>query len=478
MAVMAASLSILLLAASASAAFVAPSFLRQWDLGPAEGSHSARSIATDPFGDVYVLIEIGGGVGRVLKYHDDGTPVNGQWLDPVPAQGALATDPLGHVYIATRTELFEFTSSGGLLGEFEPVRFAGGPIAIDGSGHVYANGTDGKGLLRALNEYAFTEGDFQLLHSAPYPGTPNGSFLPFGFFGLAVDPLGNVYASGISSTDRFLIKFGPELSEPTSYLEDCPASVVTCAGGFGLAYTSSDVSTTAGEEPTLYASAGYRSGDSANFYRMGVYGIAAGPPGSSQYLGSFGQVPVPSGSFTSVGQVAASPCHAAVYELVTEFGGPNNTISGNAVQEFDTHALATPCAAQLVAVVSGFARRYVLRAGKRGSGPCVPCAAVLPSGAFAAPHEGTAGKGKDGVRLRFRSSAAADARFILRRIGGEGPKRKLGGFVYAAHAGPNAPRFSGVLGKGRRLTAGIYEVTVTAGGNQEDFKLEVVNREP
>ena len=469
----------LLLASTASAAFAPPSFIRQWE-GPSDIKGGGGGIATDPFGNVFVVTGAGGGNGKITKYAHDGVVGGGQWPVTVSGPSGIATDPVGHVHVHVGSQLLEFTNGGGFLGGLKLPASGPGPIAFDSAGNLYSNGTaSGQ---RSLNEYRFNGTKWKLIHSAPYPGSPNTGFFPPGFHGLAVDSDGSVYGSVVSTTNRSLLKFPPSLGGAASYLEDCAATdPPSCFSGFGLAFTRADVSTTGGEQPVVFAWGGYGGGGpSLNFYRMGVYATNGGPPGTSRYLGSYNQQPVPGNFFTAGGSVAASQCHSAIYEQVTIFGNPNNTFSGYAIQEFDTHAAATPCATTFTASVKGFAKKYVLSKRSKGAQrPCAPCASVLPSGAFASRAGPDAAESKKkrhqktGVAITYKSSAAADATFAFKRVAGHGPKKKLGGFVHAAVAGKNSLRFTGSLRKGKRLGPGVYRVTVSAGENKRRFRLVV-----
>jgi hypothetical protein len=479
----------LLAAATASAAFVAPSFIRQWDAGPTLFTFNVAYVATDPFGDVYVTRTAGGGNSRIEKYHHDGTPVPGQWGNLVPSPDpAIATDAQGHVFIGAGLKLLEFTRTGAPLGTYTPQNFVGDALAIDAAGNIYSNGTDAAGH-PAVNEYSQSGASLDLIHSAQFPGTPNSCCAPQGFLGLTVDPAGNVYGSGVSTTDRFLAKFPPSLAGNPSYLDDCSATAnpSPCFGGFGIAFANADVSSTSGEQPTVFSAGGYVR-KVGSFYDVGVFSTDGPAP---HILGSYQEAPVPGGYFTNVAQVAASPCHNAVYVIVNVFGNPNNTLSGWAVQEFDTHAAPPPCATGFTSDVSGFSKQYKLVV-PGGTLPCTPCASVLPDGAFiSSAGAGTAKKkGKKkrkkrpaaGVNIAYTSSAAADTTFMFTKLGGhkgKGKKRKaqaLGGFVYAAHAGTNQFNFSGVLRPGVMLKPGAYRVTVSAGQNQASFKLIVPKR--
>jgi hypothetical protein len=489
-------------ATAAPAIFIAPSFIRQWDPGPPTSNfQDAKAITVDPFGDVYVLRitgTSGAGSFQIQKYQEDGTHIAGPFDVPqtgFPA-GGFATDPQGHLFVTvpggpTSSHLREFTSGGGELGELNTPQLLGTAIAFDAAGHLYGNGYDAAHN-PALNEYTVSGSTAQLINSTPYPGSPNTGFFPYNFFGLTTDDAGNVYASGKSTSSSFLAKYSPGLSSLTGYLESCPSSGDGCFGGFGLAFTNTGFTT--GVTPTVYAGGGYGGGAaSTNFYRMGIYRTAGDVPSvsSGDYLVSFGPAPVPSGAFANAPQVAASPCHAAIYILASVFGGPNGTFNGNEVQEFDTHAPATPCAVPAVSVVSGFEKSYKLKKPSNTSTPCVPCAVLLPSGAFAQASAASVAslgatvskrrkKRRSGVLLRFNSSAAADVTFLVNKLparkrhGKRHGVRKLGGFVYAAQPGQNSLRFSGVLRKGHQLRPGSYKVLVFGGGNKRRFHLTVV----
>jgi hypothetical protein len=476
--------------------FIAPSFVRQWDPGPpAQNFRGAIAITADPFGDVYVLRVTdasGGGSFRIQKYQQDGTPITGAFdatqtgLPP----GGLATDPQGHVFVAVAgdvnsSRLREYTSAGGLLGELKVPQLQGTAIAFDAAGHLYGNGYDAAHK-PALNEYTVSAGTVQLIASMPYPGSPNTGFFPSNFIGLAIDDAGNVYASGESTTDRFLAKYAPGLTGQIGLLEDCPKETA-CFGGFGLAFTHTGF--LGGPTPTLYSGGGYGGGAAqSNFYRMGIYSpVADVPSGSkSDYLGSFGPAPVPSGAFASAPLVAASPCRASVYILASVFGGPNSTFNGNEVQQFDTHVAPTPCAVPVASAISGFKHKYTMKKPASGTPkPCTPCAELLASGQFATTSRtvlsgiatGSKKRTRGGVLWRFNSSAAADVTFLFKKKPRKGRRaRSLGGFVYPAQVGANGLRFSGNLHRGKPLRPGTYRVSVSGGGEGRRFKLIIARK--
>ncbi len=480
-----------------------PSFVRQWDPGSpsADSSTGARSITVDPFGNVYVLRVLSGtGAGsfRVQKYAHDGTPIASGFDNPLTGfvNDGFATDPQGHVFVtvpggSAGAVVREFTSGGGELAQLNVPRLVGTTIAFDTSGHMYGNGRDAAGN-PALNEYMLSGGSVALLNSTPYPGSPNTGFFPYNFFSVATDAAGYVYASGVSSAGPFLNKYGSGLSGPIGQLEACSVAG-SCFGGFSLSFGYS-LLLSSGTTPTIFSGGGYGGGvSSSNFYKAGVYRTDADVPTvrTTDYLGSFGPDPVPGGAFASAAQLAASPCHAAVYLLASVYGGPNSTYSGNEVQEFDTHAAATLCAIPPIAAVAGFKKSYVLKKlGKKGSKPCTPCAELLRSGALARASDSQLAassaarskhskkkKKRAGVKLRFRSAAAADVTFLFTRVGGKGhgrhKRKRLGGFIYAAHAGRNAFRFSGALHKGRPLHRGRYRVTASGGQGKQRFRLVI-----
>jgi hypothetical protein len=479
-------------ASAVRANFIAPSFVRQWDPGPpAANFKGAIAIDADPFGDVYVLrvtSSTGGGGFRIQKYRHDGTPVSGAFdaTQPGFVPGGLATDAQGHVFVSVsggvnNAHLREYTSGGGLLGEFDAPQLQGTAIAFDPAGHLYGNGWDAAHK-PALNEYVVSGGTVPLIASTPYPGSPNGGFFPYNFIGLTTDDAGNVYASGESTTDRFLAKYAPGLTGQIGLLEDCPKETA-CFGGFGLAFTHTGF--LSGPTPTLYSGGGYGGGAApSNFYRMGIYSTAADVPSGSKsdYLGSFGPAPVTSGAFASAPLVAASACHAAVYLLVSEFGGPNSTFNGNEVQQFDTHVPPTPCAVPVASAVSGFKQKYTMKKPASNTPkPCTPCAELLASGQFATASRavpsgiatGSRKRTRGGVLLRFNSSAAADVTFLFTKKPKGKKPRKLGGFVYAAQAGANSLRFSGILHRRKALRPGTYRVSVSGGAESRRFKLIV-----
>jgi hypothetical protein len=482
-------------APGAAAAFNPPSFVHQWAIGSVTPNTAVRGIDVDPFGDVY-MVKVDGQTFRVLKFKPDGTPAPGQWNQPISglAEGGLTTDAQGHVFVATVTGnaigLLEFTSGGGLLATIPATRLFGGSLDIDAAGHIYANGTNAS-KHPAINEYAIAGGKSKLLASAPYPGTPSGSFYPENFLGLAVAPDGGVFANGPSTTTNFIGRFGPGLAGPLRYSEQCPASGTSCSAGFGVEVARSAVLSSL-SEPTLYVAGGYGPpAPSSSFYRMGVYNLLADVPGGSatDYQGSFGPATFPKGTFGTPFDAAGSSCAARLFTLNSLFGGPGGTYDGVEVQVFDTHAFQTRCAQHPVATISGLQHRVRFLARAKAKVPCVPCAALNASGRFAnARSAGAASKlassarkrsrrrKRTGVKIRFTSSKAADAVFVLKRIRAHKHAKTVGGFVYPARQGGNAVLFTGVLPKHRPLRAGRYRVTVSAGANTKRFKLRVLRR--
>ncbi len=482
-------------APSASAFFEAPPFIRQWEAGPASASGTAaEAITVDPFGDLYVLRNVGGGSAQILKYYDDGTPAPGSWGATIEnaRSAGIAADPEGHLYVGAGNRLLEFTADGGLLGEFQPPQFLDhDALAIDSSGNLYATGTDANGQ-PAVNEYARSGNAINLINSATYPGTPDTNFFPNNFLGLAVDEGGHLFASGQSTAEHFLLEYGPGLSGPPTHLESCPSGG-QCFGGFGIASANALASVKSVQAaPVVFAAGGYGNGaPSEDFYKTGVYATPGGAVGTSQYLDSFAAHPLVSKASTDIAAVAASPCQASIYLLVNVFGGANDTISENVVQQFNTRAAPIPCPLVPVAAISGFSKRYLLRPLVDAAGPCTPCAALSAAGtnlgrpdlarrvarsaSAAALQRDSKGKRKrGGVWLKFQSNVAADATFTLTRQARGGRKAaKLGGFIYPTIAGANAVRFSGVLRKGHPLGPGTYRVRVSAGAGKSSFKIDV-----
>src|SRR5262245_57329094 len=167
----------ILLTSTASAAFVAPSFIRQWQAGSGSGG---GGIATDPFGNVFVITGAGGANNKVTKYAHDGTLGPGQWPQTISGTSGIATDPVGHVYVDVGPQLLEYTNGGGFLGAFMPPGLEIGPLAFDLAGNLYSNGTNASGQ-RSVNEYHYNGTKWKRINSALYPGAPNFGFFPAGF---------------------------------------------------------------------------------------------------------------------------------------------------------------------------------------------------------------------------------------------------------------------------------------------------------
>ena len=121
--------------------------------------------------------------------------------------------------------------------------------------------------------------------------------------------------------------------------------------------------------------------------------------------------------------------------------------------------------------------------------PCIPCILLGKSGVEAGRdrrriarrsrrrRRQTRAPGGKGLKLKFESTAAADVSFLFRGpTEGKGKPKKRGGFLYAAGAGTNKLKFTGVLKKGKPLRPGTYKTTVSdaAGQTLEKFKTKVL----
>jgi hypothetical protein len=468
-------------AAPAGAAFVAPTFIRQWSAG-SNPNQDVSGIDVDRSGRVYMLLHGGGDSFRVLRFRPDGKAVPGQWAKPIPGftGGGLTTDQQGHVLIAAdlgsqQPRLLEYTPDGGLLAAIPAKRLYGSALDVDRGGRVYATGRSASGR-PSINEYVVSGAKSKVIASAIYPGTPSDDFFPANFFGLAVAPSGTVYASGASTASSFLARYEVGLGPPISYLEKCPEADDGCFGGFGLEVAATAFPPDPAQQ-MVYAAGGYGNGaDPGNFYATGIYRTFGDP---SQYQGSFNPAPLPASSAIIPFDTAGSPCGGLLYTLNSRFGGPGNTYDGVEVQEFDTHAPRNPCPPSPRAELSGLKNRYTLRVARHATSPCTPCAKLLPSGRYSnsqGPGEGRAAarRQRAGVTLRFRASAAADVTFTVKRVAGRGAKTSLGGFVFPARRGHNRVRFSGVLREGRPLSAGAYRVTASAGATRRHLRLRVL----
>jgi hypothetical protein len=463
-------------AAGAAGALSTPSFVRSWESQPA-GTFGTQ-LAVDPTGDVLLLAKADGGSSLVFRWTADGTPVSALLVPRVGPAAGLATDAVGHIYIAGYGALRMYTSSGGLLATFPLSRPMQGKMASDPNGHLFLTEsvltTQVPGGDPVINEYGLDTGEPVLLHTAAFPGTAADGYSPPGFFDVAVDSAGNVYGNGVSTTNQFIARFPPGLAGPTDFIDSC--SGAACSVGFGLAIANSRFSS--GDEEALYVAGGRTSGTPPT---DGTQVDTITPPISGRE--TFGPQPGPGGGFASAVDVAASPCHASVYTLSNIFGGPGSTFSGNRIEQYDTHVPPTACGTLPVAVIGGLNKSlYRLRPIKGAVGPCTPCAALLPTGEFAERAVGAESQPgahqpnpKQGAKLKFDASVAGDLTFTIRGPL-DGHTRRQGGFVYAAHLGANAPRFSGVMRrKHHPLDPGIYRVGVKTidGATVERFKIQM-----
>lgn len=469
--ILAFAISLILPAGSGAAGGLStPSFVRSWEATP-EGIQ----VAVDPGGDILVLTRKSTNARQVFRFTAEGAPVADGGFE-VPGQyGGLATDSAGHVYVAGSGELRMYTSTGGLLATFELERPVQGRVAVDANDHVYLTESGGNSA-PVINEYAFEGGEPTLVHTAPFIGDADPIYVPQGYFDVVTDSTGYVYANGNSTSNRYIARFPPGFVGPHELLDDCSgAGYYNCFPGSGLAIAMSRF--TSGDEEALYV-AGGRTDTSVSTRGTQVHSLTR-PTGGRQH---FGPQPDPSGAGVSAFDVAASPCRASVYTLNAVFGGPNGTFSGNRIEQYDTHVAPTACAGPRVAAIGDLNKRvYRLRAVKSAPGPCTRCAAILPSGEFARPGAGrrlprgaATAKPTRGAKLKFDTSVGGDLTFAFRGPRGKKAKRR-GGFVYAAHVGPNTVRFTGVIRKGRPLAAGSYRATVRTvdGATVERFKVQL-----
>ncbi len=450
-------------AASAQVTFVAPQFVAERDtIGLAE-------LATDPFGKLYAT-EGSYTASHLLKFQPDLTPV----FDKTIGDGEpIASDSAGRLFVAGLSELRQYTSNGGLLGEWKISTGDKGGMSSDSTDHFYLPEFDGGAPV--LNEYAVVAGTPTVVASTPYVGTPNDGFIPRTFFESAVDAERDVYASGATEgpDTRFIHRYGPGLSGAPFALRSC-ASPCGWASGLDVARLLA-----AGGGGADYLIADNYLSHTIQVYSTGAGGAPAGSFPIEVTPGSPSIVPV---------DFASSDCTGSLYILLTVFGGPGGTFSGSRIQRYDTGAATGPCPKPPLATISGLDKQVYKLVPKASAGvPCVPCVLLGKSGAEARARSAAASatraqagkraKGGKGLKLRFETTSAADVSFLFRGpIEGAGKPKKRGGFLYAAGAGKNKLKFTGVLKKRKPLPTGTYKTTVSdaAGQTLEKFKTKVL----
>jgi hypothetical protein len=453
------SIGLLLMSAAGASASVTSkaAFLDTWNIGGGPKIATASNLALDDYaGTVYVLqLRYGIDQFRVLRYHPDGTALPFFSFNGGTTGGIAWRN--GVILVARVGEVRRFTPGGGYLGSLPAPRLLGTDLAIDGAGHLYGTGTTATGAA-AINEYSVGGRKLTLVHSAPYPGTPDDGYNPANFLGIAVDAAGNAYGSGqtaslASPTHRFILRFAAGLAGPPTYLLEC--SQFSCYQGFGLAVQRTLVSGL--HEDRVYSGLG-NDDTSSPHTGVGVLDPLGG------YTGEFGPHALLGNPSVESAQPAASPCNDDLFVLNTVFGGPGGTFSSQEIQRWSVGAETRPCAAPKASISIKPKRFRLIEPVAGAKRPCATCAVFKRSGKFP-PGPANPGK-RGGVKLSFKSTAEAIVRFSFRRHG-----KKLGGFAFPALEGSNGLRFSGVLRK--PLPDGLYRVKVTGGGSADRFRLRI-----
>ena len=458
--------------AGAAGQLTTPSYAGSWNLPTNAPDESARQIAVAPSGDVYVLTSRPPGISRILHFTHDGTLVD-EAATQTGARG-IATDGAGHVLVAGAGKLLKLTSGLGVLAEYDLARETQGRIAYEAGGHLLVT-ESGDGAEPVITRYALGGGAPVAVASASFPGAADLGYTPPGFFDVAAGSDGSIYANGVSTTSRFIVRYTPGLGGPPAPVDECSdANFYACFPGYGLAIAKTHFSN--GDEDALYV-AGGRTDTSVNTTGTQVHSLTR-PLGGRATFG-----PQSDGVPETANDVAASPCRASVYVLDNLFGGPGGTFSGNQVEQYTTHVPATVCTGIPEGSVGAFSKpKYTLRPLASATRPCVPCAGFAASGDFVGPAAGRhtlaslkrrAPRGTDVV---FEATAAGDLTFAFRGpLGGNGQPRARGGFVYDAVQGSNTLKLTGVIKPRKPLAPGVYRVAVSsaAGQPQGGFRLKV-----
>ena len=427
-------------------------------------------ITTDPFGRLYAITSEPFTSSRLLKFQADLTPI----FDHQTAFGrAIASDSAGRLFVAGNTEMRRYSSNGGLLGSWDLAGGIPGGMSSDASDRFYLPEFDA-GQNPVLNEYAVVGGTPTVVASTPYVGTPNGGFIPITFFETAVDAERDVYASGVTDgpNTRFIYRYGPDLAGPPFTIKSCALGEAGC--GWANALDVVRLQTINGPGDYLVAD-NYLSGD------LQVY--STGPSGAP--VGTLG-VDLEPGSPTAIpSDFASSDCTGSFYVLLSVFGNPGGTFSGSRIQRYDTGTSTGPCPTPPLVKIAGLGKqKYKLIPKVGADGPCIPCVLLDKSGvevgARPAPRQAIAAKvdrPAKGLKLRFASDVAGDVTFLFRGpLEARGKPKRRGGFLYAAAAGPNQLKFTGVLKKGKAMRPGTYKTRVAdaEGNTLEKFKTRVL----
>jgi tripartite motif-containing protein 71 len=164
------------------------------------------ALALDAVGNVYVAVNVYAVADEsrcIQKFTSDGVFIK-EWGISLPwhewpvSPGGIAVDMAGNVYVTTGETIQKFTSDGVFIKEW--VSSAQGAMAIDKTGNVYVAGTtiqkftpDGI-LIKEWNTIDF-DNPYSIIHTKT-PAYPNS---------IAIDSLGDVYINVVASDveDRF-----------------------------------------------------------------------------------------------------------------------------------------------------------------------------------------------------------------------------------------------------------------------------------
>ena len=156
------------------------------------------TVATDSSNNIIV-----GGSGGISKFGQNGGTA--LWYDTPGSVQDIAVDSIDNIIVILSTRLYKYNPVGEFISGFPKdfTNFTGLSVAVDSNNNIIVAGYEEDGD-RSLKVLKF-DSNGQLIWSKTY-GTTNDGLNEFAY-GVAVDPNGNIIATGVSGNDIITIKY-------------------------------------------------------------------------------------------------------------------------------------------------------------------------------------------------------------------------------------------------------------------------------